>query len=75
MYHQVAAQSHFMTVWVVDAQSHVQRLVAVVKMVTVLEECTTKEQRSTVRSLWAKRLNTNDICKEMFCVYGEVYVS
>jgi hypothetical protein len=32
----------------------VQRLVSVVKMATVIEECTTEEQRSAVRHLWTK---------------------
>jgi hypothetical protein len=39
-------------------------------MVTVLEECTTEEQRSVVPYLWARRLNAKDIRKEMFPVYG-----
>jgi hypothetical protein len=39
-------------------------------MVTVLEECTTQEQNSAVRFLWAKRLNAKDIHKEIFPVYG-----
>jgi hypothetical protein len=38
-----------MTVEVADAHAHVQRLVSVVKMVTVHEEYTTEEQRSVVR--------------------------
>jgi hypothetical protein len=42
---------------------HVQRLVLVVKMVTVLEECTTKEQRSVVCFSWSKGLNAKDIHK------------
>jgi hypothetical protein len=37
-------------------------------MATVLEGFTTEEQRSVVRFLWAKGLNTNDIHKEMFPV-------
>jgi hypothetical protein len=37
-----------MTVQVADEHTHVQRLVSVVKMDTVLEECTTEEQRSVV---------------------------
>jgi hypothetical protein len=37
-----------MTVKVVDAHAHIQRLVLVVKMATVLEEYTTEEQRSVV---------------------------
>jgi hypothetical protein len=32
-------------------------------MVTALEECTTEEQRSVVRSSWAKELNAKDILK------------
>jgi hypothetical protein len=39
-------------------------------MATVLEECTAEEQRSVVRFLWAKGLNTKVIHKEMFLVYG-----
>jgi hypothetical protein len=38
-------------------------------MVTVLE-CTTEEQRSVVRFLWAKRLDVKHTDKEMFPVYG-----
>jgi hypothetical protein len=39
-------------------------------MATVFEECTTEEQRSGVRFLWAQELNAKDIYKEMFPVYG-----
>jgi hypothetical protein len=39
-------------------------------MATVLWECTTKEQRYVVRFLWARGLNTKDIHKEMFPLYG-----
>jgi hypothetical protein len=43
-------------------------------MPTVLEVCTTEEQRSVVRFffffLWAKGLNAKDIHKEMFPVHG-----
>jgi hypothetical protein len=39
----------FMTVYVVEAHTHVQRLVSVVKMATVFEGCTIEEQRSVVR--------------------------
>jgi hypothetical protein len=45
------AQSSFMRVKVADAHAHVQRLVSVVKLATVLEVCTTEEQRSVVRFL------------------------
>jgi hypothetical protein len=57
-----------MTVYV--AHAHVQRLVSVLKMATVLKECTSKEQRSVVRFLWAKGLNAKDIHKDMFPVCG-----
>jgi hypothetical protein len=36
----------------------------------MLEECTTKEQRSVVRSLWGKGLDAKDIHKEIFPIYG-----
>jgi hypothetical protein len=51
---------------------HVQRLVSVVKMATMLEECmgATEEQCSDVCFLWAKGLNAKDIHKEMFPIYG-----
>jgi hypothetical protein len=39
-------------------------------MATVLEECTIEEQRSVVRFLWAKGLNTKDIHTEISPVYG-----
>jgi hypothetical protein len=39
-------------------------------MATVLEECTTEEQRSVAHSLWAKGLNAEDIHKEMRSVCG-----
>jgi hypothetical protein len=61
---------------VADAHEHVHRPVSVVKMVTMLEECTTKEQRAVVRFSRAKgRLNANDIHKELFPVYGEKHLS
>jgi hypothetical protein len=44
-------------------------------MATILEECTTEEQRSVVRFLCAKGLNAKDIHKEMFHVYGEECLS
>jgi hypothetical protein len=59
-----------MTVYVADAHAHVQRLVSVVKMETVLQVYTTEEQRSVVRFLLAKGLNPKNIHKEMFHVYG-----
>jgi hypothetical protein len=59
-----------MTVYASDAHAQLQRLVSVVKMTTMLEEYTTKEQNSVVRFLLAKGLNAKDIHKEMFPVYG-----
>jgi hypothetical protein len=50
--------------------THVQRLVLVVKMATVLEKYTAEEQRFVVRFSWTKGLNAKDIHKEMFPVYG-----
>jgi hypothetical protein len=70
MYHLVAAQSSFMTVYVADGHTHVQRLVSVDKMATMLEECANEEQRSVCVLLWAKGLNAKDIYKEMFPLYG-----
>jgi hypothetical protein len=49
--------------------AHVQGLVSIVKMATVLEECTIEEHYSVVHFLWAKGLNAKDIHKEMFPVY------
>jgi hypothetical protein len=54
---------------------HVQRLVSVVKMATVLEECNIGEQRFVMRFLWAKELNVKDIYKEMFALYNGKYLS
>jgi hypothetical protein len=59
-----------MTIKVAHAHMHVQRLVTVVKMVTVNEEYTTEEQCSVVCFLRAKGLTTKDIHKEMFPVYS-----
>jgi hypothetical protein len=64
-----------MTVLVADAHVHVQTLVSVVKMATVLEDCTTEDRRSTVRFLWTKGLNKKVIHKEMFPVYGRKCLS
>jgi hypothetical protein len=59
-----------MTVEVADSHVHLQRLVSVVKMATVLEECSSEEQRSVLLFLCAKGLNVKDIHKEIFCVYS-----
>jgi hypothetical protein len=45
-----------MTVEVADVHAHVQRLVSVVKMATVLEKCATEEQRSVVRFFVGERI-------------------
>jgi hypothetical protein len=36
----------------------------------LLEECSTKEQRSVVRLLWAQRLDAKVLHKEIFLLYG-----
>jgi hypothetical protein len=51
MYHYVAAQSSFMTVYIADVHENV----SVVKMATVLEECTTEEQLSVMHFSMVKR--------------------
>jgi hypothetical protein len=65
-----------MAVYVVDAHVHVQRLVSVIKMATVLEEYTTKEHRSVLLcDFVGKGLNTKDIYKKVFPVYGRKCLS
>jgi transposase len=59
-----------MTVKIAVAHAHVQRLVSVVKMTTLHEDYTAKEQRSVARFLWAKGLTKKDIHKQMFLVYS-----
>jgi hypothetical protein len=66
----VSQGSSFVTVEVADSHAHVQRLVSVVKMATVLEEYNTEEQRPVMRFLWAKGLTAEDIHKQMLPVYG-----
>jgi hypothetical protein len=46
----------------------VQRLGSVVKMATILEECTIEEQRSVVRFLWTNGLNVKHTHKDIFPV-------
>jgi hypothetical protein len=54
-----------------DAHAHVQKLVSVVEMATVLQEYTSEEQGSVVFFfLWEKGLKAKDIHKETFPVYG-----
>jgi hypothetical protein len=51
--------------------AHVQRMVSVVKMVTMLEGILLKSSiLLCVSFLWAKRLDAKDIHKGMFPVYG-----
>jgi hypothetical protein len=57
-----------MTVCIAEAHAHVQSLVSVVKMATVLEECSNEKQRSVVRFLWTKGLTAKYINKEVFPV-------
>jgi hypothetical protein len=55
---------------------HIQRLVLVAKMTTVLEQYTTEEQRSVVRFFFVgKVLNAKNINKEMFPVYDGKFVT
>jgi hypothetical protein len=49
---------------------HVQRLVSVVKMGSVLEEYTTEEQCSVMRLWRVNGLNAKDIHKYIFPAYG-----
>jgi hypothetical protein len=60
-----------MIVYAADAHAHVQRLVSVVKMETVLEVFYRRaEFCCAVFFLWTKGLIEKDIHKEMFPVYG-----
>jgi hypothetical protein len=59
-----------MAVSISDEHAHIQRLVSVVKMATMFEECSNEEQCSVVRFLWGKGHNAKNIHKEMFPVYG-----
>jgi tRNA G26 N,N-dimethylase Trm1 len=64
-----------MTVWVAGEHAHVQRLVSVVKTVTVLEECFTEEQSCVVFPFVDKSTQCKGIHKEMFPVYGGNFLS
>jgi hypothetical protein len=45
-------------------------------MATMLEDCTTEEQRSVSRLMWAKGLNAKDIHKKIIsCLWWEVFVA
>jgi hypothetical protein len=52
---------------------HVQRLISVVKMATMLEKYATEELHSVVHFLWIKGLNAYDILKEIFHLWWEVF--
>jgi hypothetical protein len=69
MYHYVAAQSSFMTVLVADARAHIQRLVSVVKMATVLEGVLPKSG-VLLCAFVGKSFTPKDIHKEIFPFYG-----
>jgi hypothetical protein len=53
----VEAQNNFITVYIADVHVHIQRIVSVVKVATMLEACTTEKQHSVLHFLWAKGLN------------------
>jgi hypothetical protein len=51
------------TIQLHDPHAHVQRLSSVVKMATVLEDCTTEEQSFVVQFfLWEEDLNAKNKC-------------
>jgi hypothetical protein len=50
--------------------AHIQGLVSVLKMVTMLEECTAKEKHFVVQFVLAEGLKAKDIHKEMFPLCG-----
>jgi hypothetical protein len=54
------------------AHERIQRLVFVAKMATVFEACTTEEQRSVVRFMWAKWLNVKNTNKSFTFMLGSV---
>jgi hypothetical protein len=62
-----------MAVVLADAHAHVQILVSVVKMTTMLEVYTTEKQSSVVRFFFNCRRKVsmqNDIPEEMFHIYS-----
>jgi hypothetical protein len=64
MCHYIAAESSFMTI---SADAHIQSLVLVVKMVTLLDACTAEEQRFVVRFFFFLDKRT--------CLRWEIFVS
>jgi hypothetical protein len=64
-----------MTVSVANAHTHVQRLVSVLKMMTVRDILLPKSTVLLCVILWAEGLDAKDIHKEMFsCLRLEVFV-
>jgi hypothetical protein len=56
--------------------AHVKGLVSVVKMATVLEECTTKEQRSVVHFIVVERTQCKGYSyRNVSCLRWEVFVT
>jgi hypothetical protein len=64
-----------MTVQVADAHAHIQRLVSVVKMAIVLEECIPNSSVLFVRFYRQEDSMQKDIHKEMVHIYGGKYLS
>jgi hypothetical protein len=64
-----------MTVEVADAHAHGQRLVSVVKVATVLDECTTEEQRSVVRSVRKRTQCKKYSERNVSCLRLKVFVA
>jgi hypothetical protein len=63
-----------MTVLVAKAHADVQRLVSIAKMATVFEDCTTEEQRSTVRFCGQKdSMQTTFINKGLLFMLESMY--
>jgi hypothetical protein len=55
---------------VAGAHALVQRLISVVKMATVLEDCTTEEEQHSLVHFRRQNDSAKNIKKEMFSVYG-----
>jgi hypothetical protein len=62
-----------MTVQVADEHAHDQRLVSVVKIATVIEECYTEEQRSVVRFCGQKKIIRISIKKYFLFMVRSVF--
>jgi hypothetical protein len=55
-------------VLVADAHGHIQRLISVVKIATVIEECTTEEHRFCLPLFWTKGIHEKYMHGKMFPV-------